>query len=95
MKQQFKRILSVFLIFAMIVSFFPMQIKAADLEEDLPADDSSQEVEAIEPEQDATDSVDVQHIVICIKRRNMDTFVPEIIIQADNIKAIHFFERIS
>ena len=60
MKQQFKRILSVFLIFAMIVSFFPMQIKAADLEEDLPADDSSQEVEAIEPEQDATDSVDVQ-----------------------------------
>lgn len=60
MKQQFKRILSVFLIFAMIVSFFPMQIKAADLEEDLPADDSSQEVEAIEPEQDATDNVDVQ-----------------------------------
>lgn len=60
MKQQFKRILSVFLIFAMIVSFFPMQIKAADLEEDLPADDSSQEVEAIEPEQDAADSVDVQ-----------------------------------
>ncbi len=37
-----------------------MQLKAADLEEDLPADDSSQEVEAIEPEQDATDSVDVQ-----------------------------------
>ena len=60
MKQQFKRILSVFLIFAMVVSFFPMQLKAADLEEDLPADDSSQEVEAIEPEQDATDSVDVQ-----------------------------------